>query len=287
MTTTATRHRTHRCAALVGALTLTVLLAACGSSDSTAAASGDAAANSTGQGPRTPPGVTGQIAVVTGTTLQVQSTTAQTAVAYTATTPITTVAAATLVDITTGLCATARPNPDDTTAATTTLTAATIALSTPVNGVCPAGVGGGGGAPGPRGSAPASAPAPAPASGTGSRPAGAGPGANGLITAVSGDTVTIASLAPPGGASPTSTTPTATTSTTTIVTVTTTSSTTVTKAQPGTAADLVVGACVTALGTADTTGAITATALTIRPQVNGTCGSGGRGGQGQRTTTGA
>jgi hypothetical protein len=114
--------------------------------------------------------------------------------------------------------------------------------------------------------------------------AGAGFGANGLVTAVSGGTVTIASTTPQGdGAS--GTTSSGAAPTTTDVTVTTTSSTTLTKAQPATATALVVGACVTALGTADTTGAVAATALTLRPQVNGACSTGGRG-QGNRTTTG-
>lgn len=264
MTTMTARRRTTATAATAGALALTLalLLTACGSGASTAPSTGGSD-SSTSQGPRTPPGVNGRIAAVTGTTLQVQSATAQTAVSYTATTPITKDAAATITDITTGLCATVRPATGDTTATATALTAATIALSAPVNGACPSRITGGG----QRGSSASAT--------TSAQPGGAaGFGANGLVAAVHGATFTISST---------------TSAPSTEVTVTTNSGSTITKARPGTPADLVVGACVNALGPPDTTGAVAATALTVRPQVNGTCGGGGRGGQGQgqRTTSGA
>jgi hypothetical protein len=43
-----------------------------------------------------------------------------------------------------------------------------------------------------------------------------------------------------------------------------------------------VGLCVTAIGPADSTGAVTATSISIRPATNGSCfgGFGGRGGFG-------
>ena len=58
------------------------------------------------------------------------------------------------------------------------------------------------------------------------------------------------------------------------MTVTLTATTTFTTTQSATAAAIVVGQCARAIGTADTTGAITATTLTISAPTNGTCTSG-------------
>jgi hypothetical protein len=63
--------------------------------------------------------------------------------------------------------------------------------------------------------------------------------------------------------------------------VTTTAATTYTKTVSASAKDLAVGKCVTAIGSADDTGAVTATAIISQPAVNGDC-AGGFGGFGGR-----
>ena len=64
--------------------------------------------------------------------------------------------------------------------------------------------------------------------------------------------------------------------------VTTTSSTTVSVTEEAGPAALTTGRCVVATGEADSTGAVTATALAVSDPVDGTCtvgfGGGGRGG---------
>jgi len=66
--------------------------------------------------------------------------------------------------------------------------------------------------------------------------------------------------------------------------VTTTATTTYTKTVSASANDLAVGQCVTAVGTADDTGAVTASFIASEPAVNGEC-TGGFGGR--RTGTDA
>jgi hypothetical protein len=69
------------------------------------------------------------------------------------------------------------------------------------------------------------------------------------------------------------------TGTTTARTVTLTSSTTYTKIVKGTSTELAVGLCTTALGTADSTGAITARTISVRPVGANGCSAGfGQGG---------
>jgi hypothetical protein len=114
------------------------------------------------------------------------------------------------------------------------------------------------------------------------------------VTAVSGDTITVQETVRARGNGTASSTATASPTTTT-VTVTTTSSTTFTAQKVGAATDVAVGECASALGKADDTGAVTATAITLRPATNGACTTGfpggpggGRGGPtGTATTTGA
>jgi hypothetical protein len=67
--------------------------------------------------------------------------------------------------------------------------------------------------------------------------------------------------------------PSATPSTSTVK-VTTTSATTYTKTVKATAKDLAIGQCVTAVGSANDTGAVTATAIASQPPVNGECNAG-------------
>jgi hypothetical protein len=62
--------------------------------------------------------------------------------------------------------------------------------------------------------------------------------------------------------------------TTTPVLVTTTTATTYSKQQKATSAALKTGVCVTARGAADSAGTVTATAIAVRPAVNGSCTNG-------------
>ncbi|MDQ1679338.1 MAG: hypothetical protein QOI42_197, partial [Frankiaceae bacterium] len=108
--------------------------------DSGAAQSGGA---QPGGGRQAPPGVSGLVAAISGKTLQVQSTTSQTAVTYSSTTALTQSVPATSSDVAVGLCALVR---EAQTGASTTpgaqpataVTATTVQLSQPVNGACAA-----------------------------------------------------------------------------------------------------------------------------------------------------
>ncbi len=105
-----------------------------------------------------------------------------------------------------------------------------------------------------------------------------GGGANGMIASISGDTMTVTTMARPAGA----TGATGSSGTTTVTrTVTLDSSTTYTKTESAAGSALTVGKCVNAVGTSDSTGAITASSISIRPMVNGACSTGfGRRGMG-------
>lgn len=265
-----------------------LLVSACGGSGSASASSASsapAAGNSNaagGQGNARFPGATGEIAAETGSTLQVQNTSSQTAVTYSSTTRITNTVTATAADVKVGMCAVARPaTGSNNSSSTTTVAAATVVLSDPVNGSCTGGFGGatgagfssgaggfarrfGDGSPPPRPSA--------------SRSPGAGGfnrvafGANGLITKVEGSSFVVRSerRAFRGGATPSG----AASPTVTDVTVTTTSSTRYSKTVTATPAALAVGECVTAIGKTDDTGAVTASSIAIGAKVNGSCSTG-------------
>jgi hypothetical protein len=64
------------------------------------------------------------------------------------------------------------------------------------------------------------------------------------------------------------------TPTTRVVHVTTTASTTYTRTAAATSEAAAVGTCVTATGTSDQTGALTARTINVRPAVNGACSLG-------------
>jgi hypothetical protein len=83
-------------------------------------------------------------------------------------------------------------------------------------------------------------------------------------------------------------TPSTAATSTTPVTVHSSATTTWTRTATGTAKDLAVGQCVTALGKADDTGALTATTIASRPAQGGQCTIGfgfGRGGGATSTGT--
>ena len=297
----------------------TLALAACGPASAsggggapaggaTAAPTGGAGAG--GAGGQRQPGVNGLIAAVNGSTMQVQTRTDQTAVSWTDTTTFTTVTTAAVSDVTVGTCVTVLEPPTSGTATgsatsgpATQLTAASVEVRPATNGECAGGFGGAGGpggtagAPGGGATPPAGAPTGA-STGTATTGTGGRGGADfgrrpvaGLVTAVSGDTITVQETMRPRGDGTASSTPTASPTTAT-VTVSTTASTTYTAQKAGAATDVVVGVCANALGKADDTGAVTATSITLRPATNGSCttgfgGAGGRGGAtGTATTTG-
>jgi hypothetical protein len=93
---------------------------------------------------------------------------------------------------------------------------------------------------------------------------------SGKVTAVGGSTITVAAVSFRGGETGGTASPSPAPSTS-AVKVTTTSTTTYTKTVKATAKDLAVGQCVTAIGAADDTGAVTATAIASQPPVNGEC----------------
>jgi hypothetical protein len=254
--------------------------------------------------------VNGLIAAVNGSTMQVQTRTDQTAVSWNDSTTFTTVASAALSDVTVGTCvtvlgpaATGTATGSATSGPATQVTAASVEVRPATNGECAGGFGGAGGPGGtagaagagttPRGGVPTGAPTGTATNGTGGR-GGADFGrraVGGLVTAVTGDTITVQETMRARGDGTASSTASASSTTATVI-VTTTSSTTYTAQKAGAATDVAVGSCASALGKADDTGAVTATSITLRPATNGSCttgfgGAGGRGGAtGTATTTG-
>lgn len=233
------------------------------------------------------PGASGKVAAIAGKTLQVQNAqSGQVAVTYTAKTTFTEAVKASAAAVQVGSCVTVRGTSDPTSAtakATDPVTAASMQLSVPVKGVCGVrggfgggGFGGGAGANGGGGTRPSSAPTGAPGSlrGPGGGLGGARP-VSGRVTAVDGSTITVAAVTFGRGlgAAGDTASPAATPSTT-AVKVTTTAATTYTKTVSGSAKSLAVGNCVTAIGTASETGAVTATVIASQPAVNGECSTG-------------
>ena len=249
-------------------------------------------------GTRQQPAVSGLVAAVTGTTMQVQTRTDQTAVSWTGTTAFSQLVPASLADVTVGACVTVTQPASSSTAgspttAPTQVTAGSVQLRQTTNGTCAGGPGGAGGQAGGGkagggkaggGKAGGKTATPAPGSGAtgqGANRSGRGFGVTGQVTAVTGSTFTVQEAARPE----------ATTAPVSPSAVTTTSSTTYLKQAPASASDVTVGECATAIGTADETGSVAATTITLRPATNGACttGTGGRAGAGPsgQATTGA
>ncbi len=223
------------------------------------------------------PGASGLLAAFSGNTLQIQGTSSQTAVTYSATTRFTDTVAAKASDVVVGACVQVRSTPpagnasSAPTAPPTAVTATSVTLTAAVNGTCSglaAGPGGGGGGGRFNGGGGGGTP---PSGFPGGRGRRFGGGASGLVTAVHGSVFTVAS---------TRRGTTGSTPTTTPVMVTTTSATTYSRSAAATAAALKVGLCVTARGPADSTGTVAATLIALRPADNGNCNSGFGGGFG-------
>ncbi|MEU6136182.1 hypothetical protein [Nocardioides sp. NPDC047086] len=249
------------------------LLTACGSDDTAQdAPAGDSqGAGQQGGGQRGGmPGASGKIAAADGSTIQVQGSGSQTAVTYTDKTAITQQVTGSLADITAGVCVVVTPA-DGSESSETAVTAVSIRVTEKTDGSCQRGFGGGRPSGMPEGEMPSGAPEGGmPSGGPGG---GGGFGTSGEVTAVSGDTITVAatSFDPQAeeGAEPETTT----------VTVTTTGETTVTTTRTADASALTIGRCVTANGTADDTGAVSAERIEVSDAVDGECSTGfGRGG---------
>lgn len=278
-------------------------LSGCGGSSSAASTAPSPSASRSTSSPggstpdRTTPGTTGKIAQVSAGSIEVQSATDQTTVTYTATTTITRTKKAALSDVSVGDCivatsaatgsATTSPDPQS------AVTATSIRISTPVNNTCGAGgfgrgqgFPGRGGFPGDGAGRPTTSPTARPDAGN-PRQFG-GFGAFGTVTAVSGSTITVKQSARVGGQSPTAapTISPASTPTTTVRTITVTAATTYTTTSTGSAKDLVVGECATALGQAGSTGAVSARSIAVSDPVNGSCTTGFGGFGGRRPSAG-
>jgi hypothetical protein len=259
-----------------------LLLAGCGggssTSDSAAAASAPTPSTAASPGGTGSPGAAGrgrgpaafgQIAAVTGKTLQVQNTQSQTAVTWSASTAFTKTVPATLA---VGDCVTATGRPGTGSA----LTATSVRVLSAGGNCTPARKGGPG--------APDGTPRPRP-SGSFSPPAGtprAG-GQNfatafGKVTAVSGSTVTVSGRLLTGGRFRGTGTP-AATPTAGPVTVTLGSSAAVLRTVKAGGADAKVGLCAVATGKTDSTGAVAATAVALSTKGPNGCTGGFGGGR--------
>ncbi len=245
-------------AALAGLLTV----AACGGGSSPGTALPQTSPTTGAAQRQGPPGVSGLLAALSGNTLQVQSTSAQTAVTYSAATAFTDTVKASAADVTVGSCVMVRSSsPSASSTPPTAVTATSVSVSAPVNGSCTAGTGGPRGFGGPGG--------PPPGGGGGGTPPSGSPGRGrlgggefGKVVSTSATGFVISSTRGGGStASPTTST----------VTVTANATTTYTAAKKATAAALKVGQCVTARGTADSAGTVAATSISIRPATNGSC----------------
>ncbi|MDU0314748.1 hypothetical protein RKE38_13700 [Phycicoccus sp. M110.8] len=278
MTSTASR-TTLRATALACA---TLLLAACGSAagaGSSASATTSAArpTGGAGGGQGQFPGASGLVAAVQGRTLQVQGASSQTAVTWAAGTTFTRVVPTTAAAVRVGACVQVRSGQQPgASAPATQLVAASVMVSTPVKGTCSvaAAFGGRGAGPGQGGPRPSGTRTGVPGRGFG----GAFGGVFGSVASVGAGSFVVTATVPQRGGTDTTTATPGTAPRT--VTVTTTAATTYTTTVPATAAAAKVGTCVTARGRADSTGAIAATAITVRPAVGGQCTGFGRPGSG-------
>jgi hypothetical protein len=244
-------------------------------------------------------GASGSVASVSGSTMEVQSTSAQTSVSWTATTTFSETATETISDVTAGDCVTVTGTPAK--KSKTTIAARSVTISKPsTSGACTAGAragagfGGAGGGQGRfgaggagSGGTPPQGSFPGRGSGGGSaggRPSFGG-GANlavatGKVTAVNGSTMSVSGTllnqlfnrAATKSKSKTAKKPAALK--TQNLKVTTGKSTVLSETVSATSAALAVGDCVSAFGTPSTTGAVKATTVRITSTGGKTCSSG-------------
>jgi hypothetical protein len=271
------RLATHRRRIQIAAvIPLVGLLAACGggatatSSAPATQASSSVPGSGVQGGAGTFPGASGLIAAASPGTLQVQSTTAQNTVVYTAATKFTRVAAG---HVATGDCVTVTGTP--VAGSSQALTATSARIEAKINGACPT-AGASGGFPG-GGSAPTGAPNGAP---TGAPPGSSGArrafaSATGTVSSVTGSTILLKGVLRDGQSAAGSTTP----ASPAAIAVTLGAAATVTQTLVATSAAAVVGQCARANGSANSVGTISAKSITISAPGADGCNSrfGGRG----------
>jgi hypothetical protein len=273
--------------ALAGLGIVVLGVTACGGSSGNAATPAATIASSAAPGSSpTPtagqtafPGVVGTAAAVSGSSLEVQNpTSGQVTVTFTASTPITDTVSVTAKDVTVGSCVTVVGKPSTTGSAATSVTATSVTISAPVKGNCTGaggfgggGFGGGGAGATPR---PSFSARPRPTGSRGAFGNGTFGGANGKVTSVSasGFVVQGRNRAASSG-------------TATDITVITTSASKYLKTVTASASALKVGLCITAVGTANSIGAVAARSIRISQPGPSGCvtGFGGRGGFGRPT----
>ncbi|MGD0705925.1 MAG: DUF5666 domain-containing protein [Trebonia sp.] len=266
--------------ALAGLGIVVLTVAACGSGGANATPAATIASSAAPSSSPAPtgtqaafPGVVGTAAAVSGSSLEVQNpTSGQVTVTFTATTPITDTVTVTSKDVTVGSCVTVVGQPSATGAATKPVTATSVTISTPVKGNC-TGAGGFGGRPGGSSPRPSFSPRPRPSGSAGAFGRGAFGGANGKVTSVSASGFVVQGRNQAAG-------------TKTSITVTTTATTKYLKTVTAGPSALKAGQCITAVGTANSIGAVAARSIRIsQPGPNGcVSGFGGRGGFGRPTT---
>jgi|SRR5271169_1335923 len=227
----------------------------------------------------TPPFTTGMLSALTGSTLTVQARNGRsTTVVVTGSTAYQQTQAATTSDIASGDCV----RVIGTGSTASGVQASTVVVTKPTSKGCTVRMGGAGGGAGGRrfgSGTPGSTPFTLPGGSAGSVPANIA-AAFGTVQSVSGDQLTVKEQVPKTKK---------TKAKTATVSVTLSGSTTVTETVKGAVSDLAVGSCVTANGTADSLGTITAKSVTVSQPVNGSCGGGfgGFGGFGGRFGSGA
>jgi hypothetical protein len=216
-------------------------------------------------------GAFGQVAAISGTTLQVQDPrNGQTAVTYTASTTFRQTVTVSRTALKVGDCVAVQPpSTTGTIPAGSTVTAGSVTITTSTANGCsrPGGTGAaGGGFRGGNGSQPSARPTAGAGRGFG------GGGAFGQVTAVTATGFNVKGARPPTAAA---------TSTSTVDAVTTTTSTTYAETVSARSSAVKVGFCVAAVGAADSTATIKATSITVsQPGPNGCSGFGGRFGAG-------
>jgi hypothetical protein len=269
---------------LAASMAVVLTLAACGGSASgSSSAGGNSPTQPAGSAPAGSgragglgPAASGTIAAVSGKTMQVQSQqNGQVAVTWKASTKFTRQLSVAAHSIKSGDCVSAFAG-SGSSATATSFTASTVSVSKPVNGSCSAGFGGagrsgapfaGGGRPSgfPSGARPSGAPSGFPGGGRGG--AGIGAIANGAVLSVSGSKLVVAARSFGPGSS----------GSTTKKTVTLASSTKITTERSATSKAVKVGRCATAVGKADSSGAVAAIRVAISNPVGGQCSRFGRG----------
>ena len=247
---------------------------ACGGGGTTAATTTPAASSSP-----TPastqaafPGVVGTAAAVSGSSMEVQNpTSGQVTVTFSTATVITETVAVTSKDVTAGSCVAVVGQPSTSGSATRSVTATTVTISTPVKGNCSGTAAFGSGGVFPRGTfspRPGSSPRPRPSFSRGAF--GGFGGADGKVTSLSATGFVVQGRNPAAG-------------TDTSITVTTTAATKYLKMVTARPSALKVGQCITAIGSANSIGAVAARSIRIsQPGPNGcvTSFGGRRGGFG-------